>query len=273
MCERQSHRVYCGGSSTFLGRGEGGHCQHSVLQGNGARSLPHAQGCCVPSPTHLCPLWLLWSRLGHPTPKGAPKAPGEMNSPKSSSAGVSGALSHPCCPQPHWQPRWDNDTPAGGLGGDSSAGRSQLAEDQALVVGWHVHLAAQSRGSGGPRGTGSSPGPLTHHPLQAQPVGLGQVPQQRRVPQPPGGIAAGGRCGSHMGHRAPKPPQNRPISGGCPREWLILEDHAGRELPAAAGVGEGWRGQDGPPGTSSYLCLRLRSKSTLLWGVMWPSTA
>lgn len=38
------------------------------------------------------------------------------------------------------------------------------------------------------------------------------------------------------------PPQSSPISepppaGGCPQACLILEDHAGRELPAAAGAG------------------------------------
>lgn len=201
---------------------------------------------------------------------------------KSATAGVSGALSHYCCPQPHWQPWWDSDTPAGGISRDSSAGRrwecrqgrSQLAEDQALVVGRHVHLEAPSRDSGVHTGTGSTPGPSTYHPLQAQPVGLGQLPQQRRVPQPPGGIAAGGRRGSHTG----TPPQGSPIPRGTPG-WGLPSGVAYLEGPRWEGAscscrsGAEWRGQDGPAGTSSYLCLRLRSKSTLLWGVIWPSTA
>lgn len=87
--------------------------------------------------------------------------------------------------------------------------------------------------------------PSTYHPLQVQPVGLSQLPQQRRVPKAPGGIAAGeGGVGQTDGHLTPALPEASPSPGGAPR-WgglppvtalgLVLKDHAGRELLAAAG--------------------------------------
>lgn len=126
-------------------------------------SLPHT---CAPCAGSCGPGW------GTPLQREPQRHQGRWTLPtsaKSAPAGVSGALSHHCCPQPHWQPWWDSDTPAGGITRDSSAGRrwerrqgrSQLAEDQALVVGRHVHLEARSRGSGGHTGSGSSPGPST----------------------------------------------------------------------------------------------------------------
>lgn len=92
------------------------------------------------------------------------------------------------------------------------------------------------------------PSPITYHPLQAQPVGLGQLPQQRRVPQPPGGIAAGREARVTHGDSHPQSSPSSPRLGGCTQACLILKDHAGRELPAAAGAGVRQRGQDGPPG-------------------------
>lgn len=144
---------------------------------------------------------------------------------------------------------------AGGIGGDSSAGRrwkhrqgrSQLAEDQALVVGRHVHLEAQSRAQGC---TPARAAPQHHLPSSP---GTARWPQPAPAAAPCPAAPRRDSCGEGgVGHPGDTPPQTSPISqghprlGGCPQAWLILKDHAGRELPAAAGGGQ--RGQDGSPG-------------------------
>lgn len=239
----------------------------------------------VVPPSHTCAppwqlSWVLWPRLGHPTAKGAPKAPGQTDpaQPSQPQLGEWGSVPSLLSPAPV-AATVGQGHPAGGSSGVSSAGRrwkcrqgrSQLAEDQALVVGRHVHLQAQSRAQRCPAAARAAPGPSTHHPLQAQPVGLGQLPQQRRVPQPPGGIAAGRSHGSHRGH--PKQPRGHPRLG-LPSGLAYLEGPRweGASCSCRGGTEKAGWGPRSPP-APSYLCLRLRSKSTLLWGLIWPSTA
>lgn len=178
---------------------------------------PRARGVVSPNP-HLCPpgSWAgSWGPgWGTPLQREPQRHQGRWTPPpaKSAPAGLSGALSHHCCPQPRWQPRWDSDTPAGGISGDSGAGRRwkrcqgrlQLAEDQALVVGRHVHLehSAGARGCTRARRAPQGPSPTIlsrHSPLASASSRSSAV---SRSPQ--AGFLRGGRRGSHTGTSRPE---------------------------------------------------------------------
>lgn len=219
---------------------------------------PHRCPPCLSPPWQLC--WLLWSRPGHPPAKGAPKAPGERGTPpaKSAPAGGSGALSHQCCPQPYWQPWWDSDSPAGGISGGTAV---PGGAGSAVRAGYSLRkirlllLAGMStwKHRGGVRAAHRhGEHPRAHH----LPSSLGTARWPRPAPAAAPCPAAPRRdcCGEGgVGHTRGHPPQSIPTSQGrprlrgCPQALLISKDHAGRELPAAAGAGAGHRGQDGPP--------------------------
>lgn len=75
---------------------------------------------------------------------------------------------------------------------------------------------------------------------------------------PQAGLLREGGVGHTRGQRpraAPSP--GAPPAGGCLQAWLILKDHAGRELPAAAGAGQNGEDRMGPqelPPTSASGC-------------------
>lgn len=121
--------------------------------------------------------------------------------------------------------------------------RLLFPENQALVVGWHVHLGEMLWLEKLPlEKPPMTPALPTYHSLQEQATGLAQVLQESCVPQPPLWVPAAGKeveswPGNHPAHLPSKP---------------------------------------APPHTntpSSNLHLRVRSKSTLLWGEIFPLTA
>lgn len=84
------------------------------------------------------------------------------------------------------------------------------------------------RGGGHHHGDRPPQGLSTYHPLQAHPVGLSQLPQQRRVPKAPGGVAAGkggtgepgGWTGRHLTPKMTPSPRGAPRWGGSPEPLL-----------------------------------------------------
>lgn len=162
-------------------------------------------------------------------------------------------------------------------GGAGSAVRLQLAEDQALVVGRHVHLEAESRGSGVHTGTGAA---QSHH-LPSSPGTArwpGPAPAAAPCPAAPRRDCCGeGGTGHTRGQPPPKQPQLSPAGGlhsGLPYlegpRWEGASCSCRSRGPTER---TGWAPRSLSPPAPSYLCLRLRSKSTLLWGLIWPSTA
>lgn len=148
------------------GRGDGPpRHRHSIPQGNWHRSLPRARGRCAPPCLHL-PWrwrWLCWgprSSADRPPP---PVKPGT-------------SWDERCMFPPQHRPTlvWGQCDPSrrhlwgGQLCQTVPAGAQRcpllLAEYETLVVGRHVHLQAQRRGSGGPRQCGALPPRGPPHP-------------------------------------------------------------------------------------------------------------
>lgn len=117
-------------------------------------------------------------------------------------------------------------------------------EYQALVVGWHVHLGERHwlQLTWSPGKSPVPPALPTYHPLQEQATGLAQVLQEGCVPQPP--------------LRVPAVRRKEKVElwlGAVPQPTCP---------PSQA-----------PHLSGSDLHLRVRSKSTLLCGVIFPLTA
>lgn len=81
--------------------------------------------------------------------------------------------------------------------GPSARGTPQeslLSENQALIVGWHIHLRERLGWRGSLSSSGSQEAtriPWPYHPLQEQPADPAQLLQEDRVPQAPLRIPAG----------------------------------------------------------------------------------
>lgn len=138
---------------------------------------------------------------------------------------------------------WSREAGSGCLGfvliGDKGMREEGLLfpENQALVVGWHIHLGEMLWLEKLPREATRPPAFLTYHLLQEQAAGLAQALQEGCVPQSPLWVPARGK----------------EVELGVTQ--LIC-------LPSQA-----------PHPSSSNLHLRVRSKSTLLWGEIFPLTA